>query len=312
MVKLLNKLLLLALPLIVLGFLVFYIDPFNYFNCFEYVPNSLKYSQVHSINPVLWDTINYVHDPSSNIIIGDSRAEGISIDYLKRKTGKIFKHLTATAGKINEIEDYFWFATSYKKLENVYIVLNFNMYNHYAFANRIVGAEAVLKNPLLYIYNTNVLEASYLILKSSVWKDNIKTNSRRMSKDEFWQWTLNNYAYQQYGKWKYPAREYNRLEEISNFCKNNNINLIFIITPHHKDFQQKVAYYNLEKEQMQFKKDLSNLAPTYDFDYKNDINDNKDNFRDPQHVKGNIEDLIVDEVVSGNLKYGRLLKTLDN
>jgi hypothetical protein len=305
--KLAAKVLLLSMPFIGIGCLVLCIDPFNYFRVIDYVPISLKYDTVHSINPVLWDTIDYAHAPTPNIIIGDSRAQEISLDHLKYKTGKQYKHLSANAAKINEIADYFWFATSYAQLESVYIVLNFNMYNFYAFANRVVGAQAALRNPFLYIYNSSVAEASYLVVKASMQSKNARNNGIAMSKDQFWEWALNNLSYQQYGKWKYPTNGHARLQEIAGYCRIHNISLTFLITPHHVDYQKKVLEYNLIDEELRFKRDIAALATTYDYDYMNELTKNKDNFRDPLHVEEVVSNRIIDEIISGNLQYGKLL-----
>lgn len=297
--------LLFASPIIVCGLFVLYIDPFNYFELFKQIPVKVKKEIVWRYNSVLWTSIDYAHSPCPNIILGDSRADRISVDYLKQKTGKQYKQLTATACKINEIADYFWFANSKTKLESVYIILNFNMFNMYAFANRIVGAEAAIKNPLLYVFDRNVTEASYSVFKYVYLnKTNIVKNPAA-NKDDFWTWSLNKWPYQQYGKWKYPVNAYQRLKEISEYCRREHIDLVFIITPHHVDYQKKVTEFMLDNEQAKFKYDIAQLATTFDFDLDNEITRNRDNFSDPVHFEKT--DLMIDEIFSGKLHYGKLL-----
>lgn len=305
--KLFKKILLIAVPFVILGAYVIIVDPFDYFNYFSFIPDSVKYESVYNINPVLWDTFKFVHGPCPNIIIGDSRAQLISTEYLRMKTGKQFKHLSANAAKINEIIDYFWLANSLSKLKTVYIVLNFNMYNYYAFANRVAGAKAAIKNPLLYIFSNNVVRASFLVTKSIISNYRNIESARPFSKDEFWSWILNTRSYEQYGKWKYPMKEHERLKEVGEYCENNGIELIIIIAPHHVDFQEKVGEFNLNNEQEEFKRDLVKIAKTFDFDFASELTKNKANFRDPLHVTEEVENSIIDEVLSGKMKFGKLL-----
>lgn len=307
--KLLAKILLLAMPFLACAMFVLYVDPFNYFNIFKGIPTAIKKQTVLGINNVLWYTIDYSHAPSPGVIIGDSRAERISVDHLTVKTGVQYKHLAASAGKLNEIADLFWFANSYKKLNSVYIVLNFQMYNQYAYANRIVGAEAAIKDPLLYIFDRRVIEASYLVSSAVLRNRKSFELKQPTNKDEFWTWTLNSWPNQHYGKWKYPMNGYKGLRDISDYCKKNNIQLTFIITPSHTDYQKQVSLFKLDSELIRFKNDISALAPTYDFDYINELTMNKDNFSDPLHLNVEVANSLIDEILSGNLRFGRLLKT---
>lgn len=286
---------------------VLYVDPFNYFGWFDAITVTQKRETVYRDDRLLWNVIGYARDPSPYIIIGDSRADRISPEHLKERTGDPYRPLSASACKINEIADLFWFAGSHAKLEVVYVVLNFNMFNHYAFSDRVPGAEALIKNPLLYVYNRHVIGTAYKILKSVYFAGKAQTSQPPRSKDDFWAWSLNAWSNQQYGKWKYPAGGYDKLRQMADHCRKEKINLIFIIAPHHADYQKKVSQFNLSDELIQFKKDISSLSTTYDFDLTNDLTRDKENFTDPVHVTEEVGNMIIDEIVSGKLHYGRLL-----
>jgi len=305
--RLLTKILLLGLPLVVWGLFVLCIDPFNYFKVFAFIPDSTKKETLYPLNNALFSTLEYVHDPSPNIIIGDSRALKLSNAQFSRRTGGQYKHLSVNAGKINEFADLFWFANSRAHLGNVYIVLNFNLFNLYAYGDRVNGVTRLLRNPLLYLYDRSVAEASYLVLRTAFLYKRVEVEKPVRTKDEFWIWALQNWATEQYGKWKYPTEGYARLQEVSQHCKRNGIKLAFIIVPHHVDYQKRVNDFNLSGAEMQFKSDIAKLATTYDFDYPNDLTANRDNFSDPIHITGEAGDLIVDDILTGSLKYGRLL-----
>jgi hypothetical protein len=299
---------LLSAPFLVCGVFVLYVDPFNYFGVFDGIPVIKKQEIIYRDDRLLWNVIGYAKTPSPNIIIGDSRADCFSSEHLKEKTGEQYRHLSASACKINEIADLFWFANSHAKLENVYVVLNFNMFNHYAFADRVAGAEALIKNPLLYVYNRHVIGTAYSIFKSVFTTGKALALKPPSSKNDFWAWSLNQWSNQQYGKWKYPVSGYDKLRQMADYCRKEKINLIFIIAPHHVDYQKKVSQFNLSDEFIQFKKDISSLSTTYDFDLINDLTNNKENFTDPVHMTVEVGNIVIDEVVSGKLHYGRLLE----
>lgn len=305
--KLLVKLLLLSAPLLVCGVFVLYVDPFNYFGMIDGISVTQKQEIVYRDDRLLWNVIGYARNPSPNIIIGDSRADRISSEHLKEKTGEQYRHLSASACKINEIADLFRFADSRAKLENVYVVLHFNMFNHYAFADRVVGAEVLVRNPLLYVYNRHVIATAYRIFKSVYFAGKASAPKTTGSKDDFWAWSLDTWSNQQYGKWKYPASGYDKLRQMADCCRKEKINLIFIIAPHHADYQKKVSQFNLGDECIQFKKDISSLSTTYDFDWINDLTNDKDNFTDPVHMTPEVGNMVIDEILTGKFHYGRPL-----
>jgi hypothetical protein len=305
--RLLTKLLFLGMPLVVWGLFVLCVDPFNYFRLFALIPDSTKKDTIYHLNTALFRVLEYVHDPSPNIIIGDSRSVRLSNAHFNRRTGEQYKHLSVDAGKINEFADLFWFANSRTHLDNVYIVFNFNLFNLYAYGDHVNGVTRLLRNPLLYLYDRSVAEASYLVLEAEIRDQRVEGVKSTPTKDEFWDWGLHTWSTQQYGKWKYPTAGYARLQEISRYCKRYGIKLTFIIVPVHVDYQKKVNDFNLADEEMQFKSDISKLATTYDFDYPNDLTANRDNFSDPVHITMEVGDSIIDEILTGSLRYGRLL-----
>ena len=93
-----------------------------------------------------------------------------------------------------------------------------------------------------------------------------------------------------------------------NSQKKNNINVILINIPHHIDFHEKLISNNLKMEENKFKNILSSLnAKVYDFDYSNEITNDKINFKDPIHYNDSIGRLIVREIWGNNLKFGKKL-----
>ena len=96
------------------------------------------------------------------------------------------------------------------------------------------------------------------------------------------------------------------LVNISDYCKKNNINLVFFIPPTHIDLQEQVKYFSLQKEENKFKNDLHNIAKTYDFDYSNKLTVNKNNFSDPFHLNKELFSLILNDLfINENPKYSK-------
>ena len=98
------------------------------------------------------------------------------------------------------------------------------------------------------------------------------------------------------------------MEDFDAFTKKNNVEVIFIVVPHHIEFHQKLINSGLENEEKIFKKILSSLyAKVYDFDYFNSITTNKNNFKDPIHYNEIIGKLIVNEIWTNNLVIAKKL-----
>mgnify|MGYP001593967187 FL=1 len=108
-----------------------------------------------------------------------------------------------------------------------------------------------------------------------------------------------------YSNYEYPTTYYEGLKEISNYCKENNIKLIFFVPPTHIEQQQSVINFDLAEEEVRFRDDIKKLGILYDFDYPNEKTKNKTNFSDPLHPNDSIREIVTQEIVTGNLKYAR-------
>lgn len=95
---------------------------------------------------------------------------------------------------------------------------------------------------------------------------------------------------------KYKLVNFKLLEEFTNVCKQNNINLIVIILPeHYKSYKaNNLATYNY------CKKRLSEITPYYDFSGINQITTNDFNFFDYMHLDYNVACAILDRIFYEN------------
>lgn len=305
--KFLKTIFFLLLPLILWIFLVIIIDPFNYFRISALISTETKQKNAYKLNPLLYSVIDFRNNPCDNILIGDSRTGALPIEEINRLSGEIYKKITIDAAKLNEIFDLIYLADDYKRLKNLVIGVNFNMFNEFGYANRVKNVKDILDNPLKYIFNRSVAQVCYYTLKSAISGKNVESTPP-MSREEFWEWNINNKAYHWYGKYKYSEKLHEDLLALDTFAKDNNIKLVLIIVPHHKEFHDKLVEFGLSEEELEFKKILSRLnAEVIDYDYENEITNIKENFSDPVHYNKAIGHLIVNEIWKSQFIIGRKL-----
>tara|TARA_B110000003_G_C16629514_1_gene526101 strand:+ start:781 stop:1707 length:927 start_codon:yes stop_codon:yes gene_type:complete len=301
---LLKKILYLIFPIIAWVIIAISVDPFNYFNISTIISKKSKEKSALKLNSLLYNSIYFYNNPTDNIIIGDSRIRKLPTDRIKELTGDDYFILHSNAAKLNEMIDLFWFTTEYTNPKNIILGLNFNLFNQFSYSNRVADVLEIIKNPLIYIFNYNTVETIYLCLKIeylAIQEKKIK------NKNIFWQKTINNVAKNHYSRWKFPLKSLLRLQKIGEYCKSNDINLTFLIVPHHLEFHKRLSYFDLEKEEIQFKQELKKISTVIDFDYPNPITECKECFSDPIHANDSISRLIIDEIFSDSLEIGKLL-----
>ena len=302
---LLRKGFIFILPIIAWVCIVGTIDPFNYFNLTQTISRPSKEKSAKKLNSLLYNSLQFKNHPTTSIIIGDSRIRNLPIQKIKELTGDDYYILHSNAAKLNEIIDLFWLTNKYTKLENVIIGINFNLYNQYAYSNRVADVEEIIRNPFIYIFNWNIAETVYLALKNEFY--GIQKNNKR-NKEKFWEHTISNVATNHYSKYRHPDSTLKRLKEVGTYCLKNKINLTLIVVPHHKEFHDRLVDLNLTKEEIQFKEEISSIGRVIDFDYPNSITNCKNCFTDPIHTTDSISMVIVNDLFTDSLVVGKLLQ----
>jgi hypothetical protein len=306
--RFLRRALLFSLPVLAWVLLVLVVDPFNYFNLVHTFSKDMKFQNAGALNTLMFRMFQEVHDPAENVLIGDSRTEDLPVDQIDQLTGTTYAQLSANALKLNEVVDLFYFANRLKPLKHVVIGVNFNMYNQYAYADRVHSVEAMVRNPLIYVFDRNVAQAAYYVLKAWITQHRPFDTVPPIGPEQFWTYIATVRAREHYGKYRHPDTVQNQLQEMVNFAKAQGTRVTFIIVPHHGDFQKQVKEYGLTAEYVRFKREMSQLdARVIDYDYVNQITSERTNFRDPIHSNGQIGKLIVHEVFAGPLVIGKLM-----
>ena len=317
--KIITKFSVFAMPILIWIGLLSIVDPFNYFQLNNFISIKSKEKTAKKFNSLLYNTIAFKNNPSPNIIIGDSRIKRFPLESIKKLSGDDYFILHSNAAKLNEIIDLFWLTNKKIKLENVIIGINFNLYNEFAYANRVSEVEEMIQNPLLYIFNGNVMEMAFkaaIYHFSNVAIPDVKRNimlkkelNGKSYKDKkvWWDYNIKTVAKNQYSKYKYPKKIKERLNEVNKYCEDNDINLIFINVPHNVEFSNRKNDFNLSNAEAQYKKDISEFGTVIDYDFPNQITNCKKCFTDPIHTNDSINLLMVREIFSDSLIIGKRL-----
>ena len=176
---------------IILGVVVLYVlsivivDPFDYFNN-GIVNRDLKSRIAYPLDQRLTKVIRYNRNPSSNLLLGDSRIDNLDTAYIAEVSGVSYFNFGYGACTVPEIIDEFWYATEVKMPENVFIGMDFLMYNQYF--NKNLFNDAVRSSSLFYyIFNSVNFRVIYYLIKDKFSDVEIILGKPDASKEEYWE-----------------------------------------------------------------------------------------------------------------------------
>lgn len=257
-------------------------------------------------NQRLYKVISFAKNPARNIILGDSRMDSLSVKKIQQFSGEPYFNFSYGGGTADEIIETFWFAARHIKLKNVYIGMNFNLYNQYNARNLVHEALNLANHPKQYYLSFFITKVSVYNVYYKFFHKNLVNEKPQMEKAEFWAKQLRDVAFF-YRQYAYPSQTYQELERIRNYCRQNHINLVFIIPPTHVELQNKVSDYFLNKEYVRFKQDLASISKVIDFEYSNPWTQDATLFLDPYHGGDFIKVELVKEIWGRKLFIGKVL-----
>jgi hypothetical protein len=242
---------------------------------------------------LLWRTINFQRNPTPNILLGTSRMGEISDQSLGKYFGGKATNLAFGGSNYKVIIDLFWMAANTTKLENVIIQAEFNTYNALANSNLYEPAKKIIDKPLKYFLNADIVGDTFAVLYYSITKNqqfvrrsykykvgNLNGTDKYLL-NGFFQGTI------------YPEEYHKELVKISEFCRKENINLIFFIAPDYVEVPNYLKNNNMEKDYDRFRSDIFGLGNTIDQNHGIPFSFNKENYLDFFHVKFELTDTLL-------------------
>jgi hypothetical protein len=290
--------------LFIVGPAIYWVDPFNFFPKESPVSRELRKHYAVPLNSILWNVLAYARDPKPNIVLGDSQVASIPEGQISLASGVSYANLGAGGSTLRESIDLFWLASRETKLRNVYFGVNFQGYNAYP-QDRVPRAEAILKDPVLYFLNSEVIEAGAYDIGDAVFHHRTNLGPHE-SRDVFWQ-TQIHFAAEHYKRIMDPGDLRDQLRQVADYARAHGIAFVFLIPPKHVDVQREVATMQVEGEYARFKSDLAAIAPVYDCDVDNSFTRDKDNFLDPFHLNESAAKQLASDIWSGRPTLCRTL-----
>jgi hypothetical protein len=293
--RVLGKLALLGAPLLVYCAFIVAIDPFDYFARFhlpQLVPQKSKEQVAGTLNEALWKVIQVDHGVGPNVLIGGSKMARITPEIVKRVTGQDYTSLAIGGAPVVEMVDLFWYATKHAELKNVVIGLSLDTVNKYGQKDRVAGAEATAKNPLLYLTNRDVFAAARNLVSATFFGGALVSDRPDMSRDEFWQHELTEWVDRRFKVFAFDDASYRKLQDIAAYCKDHGIALEILVLPNHKDIHDKIRALGMEEVWRESDAKLAALGGI-DFDVDDENTADRTHFTDPFHFDETIAEKIV-------------------
>lgn len=308
MLHLIKKFLIFSIPFMGILALEVIIDPFNFMSD-EINKNMVDLKRNISLkkNYYLYSLIEYDRNPTSTIILGDSRDAAFSTLQFQELTNEKVTNLAGGGGSLKDVIEIFWCICKKHSLKKVYMGVSMLTYNGILLRDRVSESIRVRNSLPLYLVSRCTLESTMLILQSKFFKKEVDLEQPPFNREEFWQYQLERSA-RYYSTYTYPQNYYNELKKISEYCHDHNICLVFCISPTHTDLQKKINEFRLNSECEKFKNDLISFGDVYDFDWDNPLTSNKNNFGDPFHGWDSIPRIVVNEMALNKPKYSRFYK----
>lgn len=305
-IRFFKRLTLFCLPFILAAGFIAAVDPFNFLPVKSVVSNEIKANISPQLNPCLWKMNIFLRQPIDKILLGDSRMQAIKADDIEAVNGERYFNFGYGGASLREVIDTFWFAAENTKLQKVYLGVNLNIYNDYENTNRTQVYKSIHDNPTLYFINRTVWQAALESAYSQLTNEDLKIGVPTASREQFWQDELEIMRLY-YRKFVSPKKYKPELQKIADYCRQNNIELNFIIFPNHTDEQNLIKEANLENENQQMRLDLQAFGTVYDFNTENNLTTDKANFDDPVHLNLTSRQELIREIWTGNLINGKKL-----
>ena len=315
------KTLIFSFPVLIYCSLIVVSDPYNYFNLISITTDNIKKKNIKRsakttvLGNVLFKTHEFSMKPCPNIILGDSREFLLNSDTIGKLSGLKYFNFGIPGGNYKTICSLFWYSKSKIKLKNVYITIG--LHNYVKDWGTDLYGEAMAMDKNIYPYFTAPLlvnEAFYHLkiffinrIYTPLFSQKNKKQGNKKYKVIFRKVISQKDWDQKKGDWKnnfvrwhtHPDDILDSLTKIAEYCKKNDIKLVFIMVPYQEDYHNLVKEAKLEEQMLRFKSDFCRLGEVFDFDYENEITQDRALFRDLFHANDSIYGIMCEEIWGG-------------
>lgn len=303
----LRKTALFSLPFLFYGAVIGLIDPYCYFGTGGPIPQALKRQAAYPLNYAMWKMIEYRRNPVQDILLGDSRMMNLDSARVDSVSGRHWYNFAYGGGTLREAIDTFDYARSRTDLRSVVIGLDLSTWNGSDLRDRVSETRGALRNPLLYLLNTNVMRATGRIVTAMVDKEEVRIGKPDADQDEFWRHQLDVTARVYFEGWSDPAGYRRDLQRVAEICRTEDIELVFVIFPTHTDLQGQIEAFGLTEADRRMRDELAALGVVYDFSWANEFTRDRSNFVDPYHQTYEAAGLVIRTIWGGERHNVRIL-----
>ena len=293
----------LALPFALVFGTVLVVDPYNYFDRFHAVPDTLKRKNLYHdgrtmpFSNLLWKLIELRRTPQDRILLGDSRLSHFDLDHLERVSGQRYYNLGVPGGNTRTLADLFGFAAQ-APLKEVVVQVSFRGMNRGMDWDLYSEPRLLLDQPFLSLSNRRVLEATLLNLRSAWWPATVQYDALP---PDHWQRVLE-MERANAADFTLDSAAFGRLERISARCASQGCSLRFVEYPTHPEVQRIYADAGLQPLRAAYLDRIRALAPLIDLDRPGLFPTDRDLWRDPLHLTTTAQRAVIDTVWGGGAR----------
>ena len=253
--------------------------------------------------------LKYINDIDKDIdysiILGDSKLTFLDAQRISKISGEKYLNITYGGCALEESILEFWYTIKRIKIKKVIFELDFHALNNNWRMDRIskyfdMSYFDMLKAYYLDYYNNRMmLEEAYKAVRGI--KNKEVMNKEEMIKEgiEDKKEVLKRYIINE------EALE--ELKRISEYCKDNNIELIFFSPPLYSRISELVeAKIDLAERLREIKKELSKNAIVYDMQDKSELSYMESGWLDSSHFTGEIMRQVEDNLAGKSKKYMKI------
>ncbi|MCD4696680.1 MAG: hypothetical protein K8S16_10620 [Bacteroidales bacterium] len=274
MIKYLIKIFYFTIPFLLYILFIIVVDPYNFINISHIFSDNQKIAVLNRSNEsgprgnMLWKVVKYKRNPIPIVLLGDSQGRKIKESIIKKASGEDCFNFCVPGASYSTMFENFWYVANQTKLIKVYFAISFMNYNSKREYSLNHFASDYTDSPYNYFITKEILFDSFVNLLFYITNDSalVQNPYEKQAVDVLDKFSESKYELF-FGDYMYPDHYFEELKKISEYCRNNQIELTFIILPTYEKMGEYIESRNdLLVNYNRFKDDIKKLAPIIDFD----------------------------------------------